>query len=279
MKRIGFVFGLLVMVLACKAQSSGDQAIFDRFLTVAKTDKLAEKPAGAQMEAIARFFLGTPYVGGTLEGDAKETLRVNLRELDCTTLVENVLALHLTLASAQPTFDAFKQNLFKIRYRNAELFDYTSRLHYTAEWIANNEKKGFVATVPMGEQAKPFPLTVYYMTANPRSYPALEADPSLLPALAAIEGEINGLSVSYVPKAAVKSVYPLIQSGDIIAITTDAEGLDYSHLGIAVKDAAGVVRLLHASSSAKQVVVSETDLFDYLAGVKRHTGITVVRAK
>ena len=38
-------------------------------------------------------------------------------------------------------------------------------------------------------------------------------------------------------------MYPLIQSGDIIAITTDAEGLDYSHLGIAVKDAAGVVRL------------------------------------
>jgi len=85
--------------------------------------------------------------------------------------------------------------------------------------------------------------------------------------------------VYYVPKTAVRSVYPLIQSGDIIAITTDADGLDYSHLGIAVKDAAGVVRLLHASSSAKKVIISETELFDYLAGVKRHTGITVVRPK
>ena len=52
----------------------------------------------------------------------------------------------------------------------------------------------------------PFPLTVYYMTANPASYKALEADPSPLPALAAIEGEINGMSVSYVPKEAVQCV-------------------------------------------------------------------------
>lgn len=258
------------MALACGAQQSPDEVVFARFL---------EQKTGPQMEAIARFFLGTPYVAGTLEGDGKETLRVNLRELDCTTLVENVLALHLTLAKGESSFDAFKKNLFMVRYRNGELYDYTSRLHYTTEWIDNNEKKGFVAKVPMGESAKPFPLMVYFMTANPRSYPALEADPSLLPALAAIESEINGLSVSYVPKDAVKSVYPLIQTGDIIAITTDAEGLDYSHLGIAVKDASGVVKLLHASSSAKQVVVSDSDLFDYLAGVKRHTGITVVRAK
>lgn len=279
MKRIGFVFGVLFMALACQAQSSSDQAIFDRFLTVAKTDKLAEKPAGAQMEAIARFFLGTPYVAGTLEGDAQETLRVNLRELDCTTLVENVLALHLTLAKADPSFDDFKQNLLKVRYRNGELLDFTSRLHYTSEWISNNQSKGFVSVVPLGELAKPFPLTVYYMSANPREYPALVAAPSFLPALAAIESDINALSVSYVPKNAVRSAYPLIQTGDIIAITTDKEGLDYSHLGIAVKDASGVVRLLHASSSAKQVVVTDSDLFDYLAGVKQHTGITVVRAK
>lgn len=271
--------GLLFVSVACKAQQSPDEVIFDRFMTVAKTDKLAQLPAGPQMEAIARFFLGTPYVAGTLEGDAHETLRVNLRELDCTTLVENVLALHLTLANAQPSFDAFKQNLLKVRYRNGELLDYTSRLHYTSEWIINNQTKGLVSVAMMGDSAERFPLEVYYMTANPRSYPALEADPSLLPALAAIEGEVNALTVYYVPKTAVRSAYPLIQSGDIIAITTDVEGLDYSHMGIAVKDASGVVRLLHASSSAKQVIVSETELFDYLAGVKRHTGITVVRAK
>ena len=70
MKRIGVVFGLLFLVLACKAQQSPDEVIFTRFL---------EQKTGPQMEAIARFFLGTPYVGGTLEGDAKETLRVNLR--------------------------------------------------------------------------------------------------------------------------------------------------------------------------------------------------------
>ncbi len=45
------------------------------------------------MLEIGKFFLGTPYVVGTLETKRGEHLVVNLREFDCVTFVENVVAL------------------------------------------------------------------------------------------------------------------------------------------------------------------------------------------
>ena len=45
------------------------------------------------MLEIGKFFLGTPYVAGTLETKGAEHLVVNLREYDCVTFVENVVAL------------------------------------------------------------------------------------------------------------------------------------------------------------------------------------------
>ena len=47
-------------------------------------------------EAVARLgetFVGTTYTPGTLEVPGPERLVVNLRELDCVTFIENVLAL------------------------------------------------------------------------------------------------------------------------------------------------------------------------------------------
>ena len=49
-----------------------------------------------RMLFFANKFLGRPYVGATLEKNQEERLVVNLNELDCTTLVENVTALALT---------------------------------------------------------------------------------------------------------------------------------------------------------------------------------------
>ena len=43
----------------------------------------------------AKQMLGTPYVAGTLDGNEKEELLVDLNKVDCTTFVEIVLALTL----------------------------------------------------------------------------------------------------------------------------------------------------------------------------------------
>ena len=58
-------------------------------------------PRGTNLQLFfARKFLGLPYVAHTLEINDDERLVVNTRQLDCTTLVENVTA--LTLCAALP---------------------------------------------------------------------------------------------------------------------------------------------------------------------------------
>ena len=57
---------------------------------------LADKTPNELMAYIGMRFEGTPYVAGTLEGDP-EMLTVNLDEMDCTTFVETVSAMVLTI--------------------------------------------------------------------------------------------------------------------------------------------------------------------------------------
>ncbi len=45
------------------------------------------------MLEIGKFFLGAPYMAGTLETKGAEHLVINLRKFDCVTFVENVVAL------------------------------------------------------------------------------------------------------------------------------------------------------------------------------------------
>ena len=71
---------------AGNAQSVEDKAVYDRYCRAMESKKAL--PTGELMVETARFFLGTPYVAGTLEKEP-EDLVVNLHGLDCMTLVEN----------------------------------------------------------------------------------------------------------------------------------------------------------------------------------------------
>ena len=56
----------------------------------------ASQPAGTNtIVYIGRQLLGVPYVAQTLEKGKTEKLVINTMQLDCTTFVENVLAMYL----------------------------------------------------------------------------------------------------------------------------------------------------------------------------------------
>ena len=59
------------------------------------------------MLEIGKFFLGAPYVAGTLETKGAEHLVANLREHDCVTFVENVVALAWLIKLQGKSFEAF----------------------------------------------------------------------------------------------------------------------------------------------------------------------------
>ena len=72
-----------------------DQTLLKRFFEYANKNDIAKLPLNQRISAIGRYFIETPYVGGTLDINPQEELVVNLREFDCVTFVDNVIALAL----------------------------------------------------------------------------------------------------------------------------------------------------------------------------------------
>ncbi len=234
---------------------------------------------------------GIPYVGKTLEVNPKEELAVNLRELDCTTLVENVLALTLTTRQGSQRFSDFCDNLQRIRYRGGKLNGYASRNHYFSEWILSNAQQGFIHEIT-GNKADPrgafYPfvdsqtLACTYMSTHPDRYPMLKNDKEALKLIKANEHRINGQVVRYVPRRLLsrsRRELPNIEDGDILAIVTKKEGLDVSHLGLAVWGRDGKLHLLNASQIHKKVVLEPMTLAEYMRKHPTQLGIRVIRVK
>ncbi len=224
---------------------------------------------------IGYSFIGTPYVGATLENGLEEKLVINLRELDCTTFVENCLALARTVKSGKTDFASYVTELEYIRYRNGIRNEYLSRLHYFCDWINNNDEKKIVSEKPnlMGER---FCKTIRFMSSHPDSYALLKTHPELIPTLTAQEKDISTIEYYYFPKSNPENLLKNLHHGDIIGLTSSTEGLDINHTGIIVwKD--NQFHLLHAGQSAKMVVISEGPITDFIKPESKNTGIMIAR--
>ena len=241
-----------------------------------------EKPENAMLY-FGKQFLGVPYVGHTLEVGDKEHLIINTRELDCTTFVENVLALYLCYQKKDASFRSFCDQLRSIRYRGGKLTDYTSRLHYFTWWGEDNEKMGFVKSV--GTNAFPFTATqqlnINYMTTHPTLYKHLKANPQFVKVIASQEKASNGKTYRYIPKSLLnrsEQELKCITTGDIVSLITKKAGLDTSHVGIAVWQN-GKLHLMHASSIYQKVVLDSTTFYDYGQRQTSMLGIRVYRPR
>jgi len=253
-------------------------------------------------ERIARFgqaLEGTPYEDGTLEGPGPEVCRVTTGGLDCVTFMELCLDLarisgpegpEAAFAGARrseaahgdrPACRADSADVFAAvtftRYRGGRLTDYTSRLHYTSEWIADNVRKGVLDDVTASLGGADCARGVDFMSTHPDAYAALKTHPALVDSMRRIERAIVRLPRFCVPKDRVAAAEPGLHTGDLVAIATSTEGLDYAHTGIIVRDAHGVARFMHASSKHGKVIL-DGSLSDYLAGApKSFTGVTIAR--
>ena len=241
----------------------------------AKKRYLHEKPIGDVVAMTGFLFCGTPYVAQTLEAPGDEHLIVNLRGLDCVTFVESALALARCVKLQTPTFDAYKQQLQRIRYRSGVIAGYPSRLHYFSDWISDNERKGIVRNVTKSLGGKSIKKKIDFMSTHPSSYRQL-SNSQFLEKIKATERELSASEQFIIPKERLASVEGNIQHGDIIAITTSVPGLDVSHTGMAFR-LDGVLRYLHAPLSKGTVQMSEGSLAAYLAGKGKQTGIMVAR--
>lgn len=236
---------------------------------------LTSQAPGALLADVGETFLGTPYVAGTLEVGDMEQLVINLRGLDCTTFVENVLAFSILIREKDTSFDNYLDVLQKIRYRNGQLSGYASRLHYFSEWIRDNEKKGLVKDISAALGGIPAEKSRDFMTSHRDLYPRL-SDSNAYQELLSVEKQLEKQQYFYVPGSVLSERLNELKHGDIIALATNISGLDVTHTGIIYKNVAGELHLLHASSKGR-VEISEKPLLEYLSGIQSNTGILVAR--
>ncbi|MGP1481758.1 MAG: N-acetylmuramoyl-L-alanine amidase-like domain-containing protein [Hoylesella enoeca] len=230
----------------------------------------------------ARELRGTPYVAKTLEKNKNEQLVINLRQLDCTTYVENVLALVLCHRENKNTFADFCYYLQNIRYKSGKI-EYASRLHYFSEWISNHANIGVIHELqtPNPPFTRVQKLNIFYMSRHPQFYPMLSGDSAAMKKIKKMEKKLTGNEIRYIPRDQIVNSQLLrqtIHDGDILAIVTRIPGLDTSHIGIAVWHQDGL-HLLNASSIRRCVVEEPLTLRAYMQRHPSQLGIRVIQIK
>lgn len=237
-----------------------------------------QKTAGQQTTisgkslALARSFLGTPYVTGTLDVNETEQLVVNLRQLDCWTLVENSIAIALT---PEGDFPSYLSTLQELRYWGGTMDGYGSRIHYFSGWLLQAEKSGLLRDCTRELGGIPYHKKIGYISARPAKYPKIK-DAATLRDIKAAEKRINAHVWHYIPKSKVAAMEHLILEGDLVMLTSSRRDLDIAHEGFAVRQN-GRIHLLNASSLSRRVVISKQTLAQYLATQKGQSGIMVAR--
>ena len=279
--------GSIARALGGSASADEDRERLAAWTKTLRAERLSRRdtPIGRASVRVGEQAQGTPYEASTLEAYLKaggkptstEPLTLSLTRFDCVTLVESCLAVaRVARASDVPSWGRFGREVERMRYRGGTRGDYTSRNHYFSEWISDGERRGLVRDIgaELGgtEDARP----LRFMTEHRASYPAL-ADDGVFRAIGEMERRLDAHPRRVIATAHIADVAERIQTGDVLAFATSIPGLDVSHSAMAYRDRDGVLRVLHAPLSGGVVEVTKTTLPEYVARIRRATGILVAR--
>jgi hypothetical protein len=173
--------------------------------------------------------------------------------------------------------EQFKKELQFVRYRDGIIDGYPSRLHYTSDWIVNNEKNEILRDITKEIGGEPIQFNLNIITTRHDSYPALRNRPDYVERMREIEQEINSRTFYYIPKDRINELRAGIRNGDIICFVTSREGIDMSHVGIAYWVSNDKLGFIHASQTAGKVLIDPDSIADYIAKISHNIGIIVLR--
>ena len=283
MKRTIILFSALIgLVFSASAFEKGDARFtqkdidnFNEVMAFLAPDR--DLPMDQLVIKVAKHFLGTPYVSGTLELEP-ERLTVNTRETDCILFVEMCLAMSLTAKEENPTFEKYVDNLRQLRYRDGKVDGYASRIHYTSEWIIQGTVRGIFNDVSRECGGSPLDQKFNFMSTHPASYKQLKDSPENVKKIRAAEQNLESWDYWYIPKADLPKCIKNIKTGDIVGFNSSTPGLDIAHVAYAYWEG-DTLTFIHASYTEKKVVINKTPLVQYTNGIKGHNGLRVIRLK
>ena len=234
---------------------------------------------------VALQLLETPYLWASLESEP-EQLQVFLDKTDCILFVELSTCFALTLkgkrivqagdgehftirqtpsvVDANPSYMLLCDNIRNMRYRLGLVDGYSSRVHYTSEWLLQNQTNGILHeyTKDIGVE---FEQNFFYMSAHPMTYYQLSHDVCELGRIRMMEEHLNAQKpYFFISQEELRKpeVIAQIKSGDIITFISPRPGLDLAHVAIAYEYNGGM-HFIHASYGAKKVIIEPKNLADY----------------
>ena len=273
--------------VASSTKKDPDRERLTRWSGTLRAERLIppKAPLGRAAIRVGELAAGTPYRAQTLESYIRgggnpagtEPLTLSLTHFDCVTLVEACLAVARVTGRGGPaSWEAFGREIERMRYRGGKRGGYASRLHYFSEWIADGERRGLVRDLGRELGGVEDDRALRFMTSHRDSYPAL-ADDAVFRDIERIERELDGRPRYLVPTAGIAAVGDRIETGDVLAFATGIPELDVTHAAFAYRDDKGTLRVLHAPLSGGVVEVTMATLPEYVAAIRRSTGILVAR--
>lgn len=247
-------FFMLEYRTMCAQISLGKWTEDDINLLLSTASQLSD--AGERIQYISGKFLEIPYKESTLIGNCEkdEEFVVNLSGIDCFTFIDYVEALRASFS-----FDEFLERLRKIRYKTG-IVSYRMRNHFFTDWREFNGRSIKDITREIGREKTHSCLK----SLNLRSDGTL-----FLPGI-----PVESRSIDYIPAALIDDhILDALSTGDYVGIYTETDGLDVSHVGIAIRHDGGIY-LRHASSAASYRKVTDRLLVNYMKG---KPGIVVLR--
>jgi hypothetical protein len=203
-----------------------------------------------------------------------EEVVINFTELDCMTYVENTLNIARQIRNKHFKIGDLVENIRQTRYSKGKIIDYSSRLHYTADWINENQNNGIIKDITKELGGSEYQFEFSFMSNHYKRYKMLTGQngDELRRKISETEKQLNLIPSYILPINKIRRSVRQIEDGDIIAIATSTKGLDYVHIGFAFDG-----KFLHASS-VKKAVVLDTTIFNYVRNYKKCIGISVLRA-
>jgi hypothetical protein len=266
--------------------SGPDAARLDEWTRALRAEGLARREPGWAAARVGELASGSPYTPGTLDAylvggppRVVEPLTLSLTRFDCVTLVESCLAVaRVAHEPGAPSWRRFGQAIERMRYRGGQRRDYASRLHYFSEWMADGERRGLVRCLgrELGGVADTRPLR--FMSRHRSSYRAL-TDERVFEEICAIERRLDAAPRLVVPTKRIPLIVDRLETGDVIAFATEIPGLDVTHSAFAYRDRHRTLRVLHAPLSGGSVEVTRSTLPEYVAAIRRATGILIARPR
>ena len=287
MKNLIIALACLALVLPMNvsaqsvAQGNISKESVEKYSKISK-ELLANKDKSVPelMIIAAKQMLGTEYVAGSLE-QVPEKLKVSLVETDCILFVETCLAMAVNAKKGNDSPDSLCAFIQGTRYRNGVVDGYTSRLHYTSEWIRQGEANGIfreITDVLSGENLSGQRFS--YMSEHTGAYKQIKDNPTEIAKIAKMEESLNRYTDYYViPKAEVKKMEHLLKDGDILGFNSNVKGLDIAHVALVYHKENGEVGFIHASQVDGKVVIDEKSIHDYVNSRKSNDGIRIIRVK